>query len=305
MAQGRGEMSRRLRIPGLVDLIRIDDPAMIAAASSDARLDRDFAGGGPLINRWIARRIRRNLRTPTAPLPSVSPRDYPGRAERQAALQSRLCVLVSEGAVATDHVAELAAYVRGERPESAVGPLVQEAIGRLFAESYKAGGRTWQAACVLDAAPRNMNPLRSLWWAVTGAVGRSRRVLSEAVGNDPAGVHATAVAVHSLVRSVNAMRQLWLEPGVRDRVSADAAVMRSLRAPESVPRRWSAPASTVLGNLPAGALTLFELDAARERAPDADITFMAASWSHCPAASWTTALLKAVWKNASSGEPAP
>ena len=99
-------MSRRLRIPGLVDLIRIDDPAMIAAASSDARLDRDFAGGGPLINRWIARRIRRSLRTPTSPLPSVSPRDYPERAKRQAALQKRLSALVSGGAVAPDQVAD-------------------------------------------------------------------------------------------------------------------------------------------------------------------------------------------------------
>jgi hypothetical protein len=298
-------MTRRLRIPGLVDLVRIDAPAMIAAASADARLDRDFAGGGPLINRWIARRIRRSLRTPNAPLPSVSPRDYPDRAERQAALQSRLGALISEGAVASDHVAELAAYVRGERDERALGPLVQEAIGRLFAERYKAGGRIWRAACVFDAAPRNMNPLRALWWAVTDAVGRSRRVLSEAVDDDPAGVHATAIAVHSMVRSVGAMRQLWLEPGVRDRLSADAAVTRSLRAPESVPRRWSAPASTIWGNLPAGALTLFELDAARKRSPDADITFIASGWSHCPAAGWTTALLKAVWKHASSGGPAP
>jgi hypothetical protein len=297
-------MTRRLRIPGLVDLIRIDDPAAIAAASADVRLDRDFAGGGPLLNRWIARRIRRSLRTPNAPLPSVSPRDYGDRGARQVALQGRLCALVSEGAVAKDHVAELAAYVRGERDERALGPLVQEAVGRLFADDYKATGSTWRAACVLDAAPRNMNPLRALWWAVTGAVGRSRRVLSKAAGDDPSGVHATAVAVHSLVRSVSAMRQLWLEPGVRERISADAAVVRSLRAPESVPRRWSHPASTVWGNLPAGALVLFELDAARKRDPDADITFMASSWSHCPAAGWTTALLKAIWKHASSGEPA-
>lgn len=293
-------MTRRLRIPGLVDLVRIDDPATIAAASADAKLDRDFSGGGPLINRWIAGRIRKSLRTPTAPLPSVSPRGYPERAERQAALQKRLGALASNGAFASEHIAELAAYVRGERAESALGPLVQEAVGRLFADRYSASGDSWRAACVMDAAPRNMNPLRALWWAITGAVGRSRQVLSAAVDDDPSGVHATAVAVHSLVRSMKAMRQLWLEPGVRDRISADAAVTRSLRAPESVPRRWSTQASTAWGNLPAGTLALLELDVARERDPDADIIFMAASWSHCPAAEWTTALLKAVWIRASS-----
>lgn len=298
-------MTRRLRIPGLVDLVRIDDPAMIAAASADPRLDRDFAGKGPLINRWIVGRIRRSLRTPTAPLPSVSPRDYPERAERQAALQSRLRKLVEEGAVATDYVAELAAYVRGERAENVLGPLVQEAIGRLFADRYDATGSTWGAACVMDAAPRNMNPLRALWWAITGVVARSQRVLSKAAEGDPAGVHATAIAVHSLVRSLKAMRQVWLEPGVRDGISAETAVIRSLRAPESVPRRWSKAASTVWGNLPEGALTLFELDAARARDPDADTVFLAASWSHCPAAGWTTALLKAVWQRASSGVSTP
>ncbi|MDQ2634426.1 MAG: hypothetical protein M3Y78_11895 [Pseudomonadota bacterium] len=298
-------MTRRLRIPGLVDLVRIDDPVSIAAASADARLDRDFTSGGPLINRWISRRVRRSLRTESAPLPSVSPRNHPDRAERQMALQRRLRALVTEGAVGSDHVAELAAYVRGERKDRALGPLVQEAIGRLFAGDYRSSDHTWRSACIFDTAPRNMNPLRALWWAVTGAVGRSRRVLCDAVGNDPAGVHATAIAVHSLVRSVAAMRRLWLEPGVRQSMSADTAVIRSLRAPESVPRRWSKPASTVWGNLPEGALTLLELDAARKREPDDDITFMAASWSHCPATDWTTALLKAVWERASSDEPQP
>jgi hypothetical protein len=298
-------MTRRLRIPGLIDLIRIDDPVSIAAASTNPRLDRDFIGKGPLLNRWIARRIRRSLRTPSAPLPSVSPRNYPHRAERQAELQRRLEVLVSEDTVGDDHIAELAAYVRGERKDRAVGPLVQETVGRLFASDYRSNGHTWRAARVFDAAPRNMNPLRALWWAVTGAVGRSRRILSKAVGNDPAGVHATAVAVHSLVRSVNAMRQLWLEPGIRECMSADTAVVRSLRAPESVPRRWSMPATTVWGNLPEGTLTLLQLDAARARNPDADIAFMAATWSHCPATGWTTALLRAIWIRASSSEPAP
>lgn len=298
-------MTRRLRIPGLVDVVRIDDPASIAAASADARLDRDFTGRGPLFNRWIARRIRRGLRTPAAPLPSVSPRDHPGRAERQAELRCRLDALVSDNAVAKDHVAELAAYVRGDRDRKAVGPLVQEAIGRLFADDYRSSGQSWRAACVLDAAPRNMNPLRALWWAATGAVKRARRRLSDAVGGDPSGMHATAIAAHTLARSMEAMRELWLEPGARDRMTADAAVTRSLRAPESVPRRWSAPASTVWGNVPEGTLALLELDAARARKPDAGIVFMAESWSHCPAARWTPALLRAVWLRVAAGEQKP
>ena len=33
-----------------------------------------------------------------------------------------------------------------------------------------------------------MNPLRALWWAVTGALRRARHVLSDAADGDPAGI---------------------------------------------------------------------------------------------------------------------
>lgn len=298
-------MTRRLRIPGLLDLVRIDEPTSLAAASADTRLDRGFGAGGPLLNRWIARRIRRNLRTPSAPLPSIQPRDCPHRAKRQADLENSLDQLIAGDAIAPDHVEDLAAYIRGERSEGMVGPIAQEAIGRLFVSDYRSTKRTWHAACVFDAAPRNMNPLRTLFWALTGAVGRSRRLLSISVGSDAAGVHATAVAVHSLVRSLQAMRELWGEPGVRERISPAAAVTRSLRAPESVPRRWSTSASTVWGELPAGTLALFQLNIVRIRDPSANITFMAQSWSHCPAQRWTTALLNVVWMRAVAGKAPP
>jgi len=295
-------MTSRIRIPGLLDLLRIDEPAAIAAAADDSRLDREFVGMGPLLNRWIARRIRRALRTPSAPLPSVSARDYPHRADEQAKLEAELDRLVRMGAIARDHLGDLAAYVRGEHNESAMERTAQEAIGRLFVPEYRSSEQTWRAACVLDAAPRNVNPLRAIHWALTGAVGRSGRLLSTAVNGNPAGVHATGIAVHSLVRSLRAMRELWSEPGTKDRISPAVAAIRSLRAPESVPRCWSTAASTKWGNLPAGTLTLFQLESARARHPGADVTFMAKSWSHCPASHWTTALLDAVWKRASKSE---
>ncbi len=298
-------MTSRLRVPGLLDLLQIDDPAHIAAASADKRLDRDFTGAGPLLNRWIARRIRRSLRAPSAPLPSVSARDHPDRADQRAKLEAELDRLVADGRVAPDHLEFLAAYIRGEHDDDTMHRKAQEAVGRLFAPDYIASKQTWRAACIFDAAPRNMNPLRAIFWAVTGAVGRSRRLLSDAVGGDPAGVHATAVAVHSLVRSLEAMRGLWREPGVKDRLTPAIAVVRSLRAPQNVPRRWSVPASTAWGNLPAGTLTLFQLEAARAHDPGSDVTFMADSWSRCPASRWSTAMLDAVWRRASAGEPAP
>lgn len=297
-------MSRRIRIRGLVDIVRLDEPAAISAYSDDVRLDRDFAGAGPLLNRWLARRVRRNLHVDGALLPAVAPREYPGRAKSQADLEEELATRLADGSAASEHVDRLASYVRGEQAEEMLGPTAQEAIGRLFAAGYRGTDETWRAACILDAAPRTMNPFRALAWALTRAVARSRRTLAAAVGGSPAGVHATGIAVHSLVRSLKAMREVWRESGSRDGLSADAAALRSLRAPETVLRRWSAPATTAHGDILPGALTIFELDRARARRPGPEMTFMAESWTRCPAHRWTATLLRQVWERAvAAGAP--
>jgi hypothetical protein len=287
-------MARRMRIRGIIDVVRLDDPAEIAAVAEDPRLDRHFAATGPLLNRWIAHRVRGVLHVNGTPLPSVAPRASAQRADRQAALAARLEHVLAGGPPAAEHIAVFADYVRGERSEAALGPAAQDAIGHLFVSDYGASAETWRAACIFDAAPRNLNPLRAIVWKLTDAVARSRRVLAQAVRDDPAGVHATGIAVHSVIRSLRAMRELWREAG--ERPAADVAVARSLRAPEAVLRQWVAPSATRIGQLPAGALTVFQLDAARQREPD--VAFMAKSWSRCPATAWTGALLQAVWERA-------
>jgi hypothetical protein len=291
-------MARRIRIRGLIDVVRVDDPAEIAAVAQDPRLDRHLAPMGPLLNRLAVRNVRDVLHVDGVPLPSVAPRACPGRAERQAELEARLDAALADAPAAAEHLDLFAAYVRGERDEAVLGPAAQEAIGRLFVPGYRAGAESWRAACIFDAAPRN--PLRKLIWSLTGALARARRRLAEAVHGDPAAVHATGVAVHSLVRSLRAMRDLWRSG---ERAPADVAVAKSLRAPETVLRQWVAPSSTALGQLPAAALTMFRLDDARRQAPGPGIVFMAESWSRCPAAAWTGALLHAVWERAAAAPP--
>jgi hypothetical protein len=291
-------MTRRIRIPGLIDVARVDEPELIRDIAKDPRLDRDFVPAGPLLNRIIAGRVRRTLHIGGVPLSAVAPRNYPERAQKQAALETRLDGVLANGGPAPDKLDVLAGYVRGERGEDTLGPAVQEAIGQLFAADYRASPKTFRAACILDAAPRTKNPLRRLVWGITGAVGRARRLLGRGVADDPAGVHATAIAVHSLVRSLKAMREVWSEPGARDRLSTDAAVTRSLRAPETVLRSWSGRAETMLGDVRPGTLAVFQLDAARTRDPVAHTVFMTESWSRCPAHRWTASLLGSVWERA-------
>ena len=61
-------MARSLRIPGLLDLVRVDARSDIRILANDARLDRRFDACGPLINRILVQRIRSVLRLDAMPI---------------------------------------------------------------------------------------------------------------------------------------------------------------------------------------------------------------------------------------------
>ena len=46
-------MAQRIRIPGLVDLLRVSDAEEIGALNAEPCIDRNFIARGPLINRLI------------------------------------------------------------------------------------------------------------------------------------------------------------------------------------------------------------------------------------------------------------
>ncbi|MDB5471550.1 MAG: hypothetical protein JWR84_3110 [Caulobacter sp.] len=287
-------MSGRVRIPGLIDVIRLDEPDVIRAISEDPRLDRRFEKIGPLFNRFLAGRIRKVLQVGGHPLPAVAPRGQPDRARLQAQLEQRL----AGAQLGTPQQRQtLAAYVRGEQSESVLGPTAQAAVGELFSPGYAASAARWNAARTLDAAPRSFNPLQMLWWALTGAVGRARKTLAAPVSNDPTAVHATGVAIHNLVRGLKIMRGIWKEPYGQG-LSTEAVVCRCAVAPATVMRQWASKASTVHGEIEPGTLTIFQLDDARHRCPSHSTVFMTESWSRCPAHHWTASLLEAVWREA-------
>jgi len=291
-------MSGRVRIPGVIDVIRLDEPAAIKALSEDPRLDRAFTKAGPLFNRFLAGRIRRVLQVGGHPLPAVAPRDEPDRARLQAQLEQRL---LNAQLGTPQQRKTLAAYVRGEEHEAVLGPTAQAAVGELFSPGYEARPERWNAAKTLDAAPRSFNPLQMLWWALTGAVGRARKTLAAPVDGDPAAVHATGVAVHNLVRGLKIMRGIWREPFARESLTVDAVVCRCAVAPATVLRQWKTKASTVHGEIEPGVITIFQLDDARLRCPSHATVFMTESWSRCPAHHWTASLIGAVWKEALAG----
>jgi hypothetical protein len=292
-------MGKSIHIPGLVDIKTVDDKADVATLSLDERLDRRFEPRGPLINRFLMRRIRGALTLDGKRLPAVAPRGDAERAATQVALRRRLDP--ANGAL-WDHatVAELVAAVRGEDGAGEIGPAAQQAVGRLFAPDYVGDAASWQAAKDLDDAVRTRNPLRSLQLHLTGRLRRSRNLLARRVNGDLAGVHGTGIAVHNLVRGFTTMRDLWRKG--RPRTSADEAVGRCLYAPETVVRQATTKGGTLAGEVRPGTLLLYQLDTIRAHAPGADAVFMAGTWAECPAVAFVPALLRIVWERAVSDE---
>ena len=295
-------MGRSLRIPGLIDLVQVDARSDIRSLANDARLDRRFEPRGPLINRILVGRIRSVMRVGGMPLPSVAPRLDPERARTQDALRRRLDPGGQMPLWDEETIAGLAAAVRGKAGAPEIGPAAQQAVGRLFSADYRGSRESWEAARVLDDAVHTRNPLRSIFLQLSGRLRRARELLSKLVGGDFAGIHATGIAAHNLVRGFERMRELWRERRWRVRSSADAVVAQCLFAPPSVLRQATMPGATVAGTVRPGTLVMLELEAARERTPGPDVEFLAGSWAHCPAAAFVPALLRAVFERAVADE---
>lgn len=295
-------MSRSLRIPGLVDLIRVDASSDIRVLADDGRLDRRFERRGPLINRILLGRLRRVLRVDGAPLPSVAPRGDAQRAQAQETLTRRLDPAGRTPLWDEETILGLVGALRGTPGAPALGPATQHAVGRLFVADYRSSSKSWAAAVTLNTAVQTRNPLRALFLNLSGRLKRARALLAELVGGDLAGVHATGIAVHNLVRGFERMRELWSEPHRRVRSAADAVVAQCLFAPPSVLRQATMPGATVAGAVRPGTLVMLQLDAARERRPGPDVEFMVGSWAHCPAAAFVPALLRVVWERAVAEE---
>ena len=294
---------KRIRIPWLVDVVLSQNAAEIESFAQDPKLDRAYSDRSILLNGLILRRVRSVLQFGGKYFPTVEPRDENGRAAAQDALWNRLNALAPAFSTGPDELESLAAFVRGEGPTEACGPLVQDVVGRLFDPSFKATQVSWDAALVLDLAPRTMNLILYAWWVITRRIDKAKQLLANMVGGDLAGVHAVGVAVHNIVSGVNLMRQLYNDPAERTASSAETAGRRCLFAPATVLRQPAASVSSPEGELKTGTLVILNLQAANAKSPSRDVAFLRETWSRCPAEQWVPALLEGVWRRACLSQP--
>ncbi|HEY1751109.1 MAG TPA: hypothetical protein VGG29_07590 [Caulobacteraceae bacterium] len=294
----------RVRVPALVDVLTVDDPALIGQLADDWRMDRDYVAKGPLLNRIIAGRIRKVLTVKGVPLPPVAARGPVRLLPAQVELEARLAPLAAGLANDWTALAAIGAYVRGEGSEGDAGRLAQQAVGRLYDPNYQADAKSWNAAEVLDQAPRTFNPILIVWWALTGAVPRARKLLAEKVGGDLSGLHGTGVAVHNIVGGLVQMRRLWADKAARKRLPPEAAAAQCVVAPTQVLRQPLRAGLSLAGEFAPTTLVLLQLNAAHQQSPSAQMAFMAQSWARCPAHAWVLALLAGAWRSAGASPSA-
>ena len=173
----------------------------------------------------------------------------------------------------------------------------------MFDPAYGSDDEVWEAARKVEFHLRSWNPLLRLVRWLSGDLQRAQKVLTRAAGGDAASVHGTGVAVHNLVESLEWMRTARADRARAVRLTPVTAARAALRAPQTVVRAGVRDADLSAGTVRAGTIVALDTRAAATRSMDADLAFLAGSWSGCPADAWVLALLEEIWRR--SGEARP
>jgi hypothetical protein len=219
------------------------------------------------------------------------------RSDRQKELENALAKtqsLLKRVAPETD---ALAAYVRTGSTNRPPEIIVQQMVGRLFFRDYAASEESYDAACALQTWVSG-GPIKPYLLKLSGELERSLDLIVTLARGDTSCAHATAIAMHNLVDTIERMRRLARARDNLQKLGPQEAIASTLRAPKQVVRE-TRDAGRVCGmHLGARTLVVLRLECARRQKPDAGIEFFAKGWNQCPAHAIVPALLADVWKKA-------
>jgi hypothetical protein len=290
-------MAIPIHIPGLVKLLVVTKPAEILALNAAAEVDRPLSGRGGIVNRSIGNKLK-PFHAPTGETwPAFCSRLDPLRIKHSSDVGTKLADIPALLQRLSGEIGELSAYVRGKETARPVGVVVQQAVGKLFFEDYRASRESYGAAETLSAWLR-AGPLKTLVMRRSGKVPAAiAAVLAHARG-DTACAHGTGLALHNIVESVELMRKLARSETRLRQLSPGEAAAQTLRAPRRAVRE--ARDRVRVGNVRAGerSIILLGVESARKRSSDPGIAFFAGQWNECPAHAFVPALLAEIWKTA-------
>jgi hypothetical protein len=287
----------RITIPGIVRLAWLSDPDEVAAANASGVVQRSLSGLGGLVQRSVAAKLAVFRKADGDIWPAFRDRADRLRSDRQKELENALAKtqsLLKRVAPETD---ALAAYVRTGSTNRPPEIIVQQMVGRLFFRDYAASEESYDAACALQTWVSG-GPIKPYLLKLSGELERSLDLIVTLARGDTSCAHATAIAMHNLVDTIERMRRLARARDNLQKLSPQEAIASTLRAPKQVVRE-TRDAGRVCGmHLGARTLVVLRLECARRQKPDAGIEFFAKGWNQCPAHAIVPALLADVWKKA-------
>jgi hypothetical protein len=136
--------------------------------------------------------------------------------------------------------------------------------------------------------------LKTFWSRLTGRLASSRALLIERANGEAAAVHATAIAMHGIVESLERMRGAMRVDGAWHTTPQQAA-REALVAPSKLLRQCVRPTHD---GLRPGALVLFRLRGMHANTESNDLALSRNAWSECPAHAIVPRLLQEVWRTA-------
>jgi len=286
-----------ITIPGIIRLVAVKTPAEVLAVNDASMVQRSLSGRGGLVNRSIAAKFAA-FRTPDGDIwPAFRDRLDPLRAAHQAALETALSNVEPLLRRIAPEIAELGGYVRNGVAHRSTGATVQQAVGRLFFADYPASEESYQAACTLQTWLSALPP-RAFWIRRSGGLKASLHRIMDLSRGDMACAHATALAMHNIVGSIELMRRLARQGDNLAKIEPLDALGRTLRAPARLVREVRDGGRVGPVRLRARSLVLLAVESARQRRPDPGFAFFASAWNRCPAHSVVPALLAEVWQAA-------
>jgi hypothetical protein len=292
---------KKLRIPGIANIFKVDEPEEILALAQDPRIDRTFGLRTCPWNWLLLKRSLVVLSFNGQRFPTMTRRDSPERQLHQQALAKSLDERAAAIRLGPEELEPLARWIQGEGSEFQVGMLAQQLLGRLFMPAFVATEESWNAAKILVTAPRSWRITKVFWWFVTGKVRRSKQLLAQMVNGDLSAVNAIGIAVHNVVKGLRHMRTFYADGVIRSSLSPEAAARQCLFAPVSLYRQ--ATEAGHLGDCPflRNSLFVLEIGKASQRDGGRPMVFMDNTWSRCPAADWVPAMLEGLWLRATRG----
>ena len=287
---------KRLKIPGVADIFKVNEPKEINALAQDPRVDREFDLQTCFFNWFLLKRSLSVLSVGNRHFPTMISRDSRQRKSDQEELWNQLNERIPFFRDGPDELDALANWVRGAGEDSEVGILAQQLLGRLFFPGFVATEESWAAAKLFVAAPRSWKMPTVCWWWLSGKFSRSKRLLAGMVDGNLSAMNAIGIAVHNLVKGIRRMRVLYTESQTRFSLTPEEAAQECLFAPVSLYRQASAAGELNGCPFPRNALFIFEIAEASQKEGGRPLVFMDETWSRCPAAKWVPAMMEGLWR---------